>query len=75
MIFSELDKFQSHLAVMTYAGRNDGDIVIAGWITRDDFLKQMERRDFGYGLHYCVPSARLRPFRELANPSTLKGLC
>ena len=48
----ELSKLMSDLSVASFF--QDPKIRIAWIIDKEDFMKKLYRRNFGYGNHYCV---------------------
>lgn len=71
LIFSTLDKFKADVAVMTCPGNRENEVEIVGYVDRSWFLQEMERKDFGYGLHYALASERLRPFEQFLEYASL----
>ena len=46
-------------------------VLIVGWISRDDFLNDHNKRDVGNGEFYSVPQSQLKPFTEADDKKTL----
>ena len=65
LIFDSFNKFKSDIAVLVYGTYNENFVEIAGWISKDDFIKKCSERDFGYGTRKIVGKDSLLPMEEL----------
>ncbi len=65
LIFDNMAKFRAEFAILVTSESYDDELFrVHGWISRRDFKKIAEPRDFGYGERLVVEAEYLRPIEE-----------
>ncbi len=64
LIFDSLSKFEAPIAALVNHVWGVSPVVVAGWITREEFERLHFLADFGRGPRLCVTAAELHPMTE-----------
>lgn len=72
LIVNSVNDFRSDMTVYTEYNE-ERSVRIVGWITREEFIKSHQKRNFGYGLHCYMPPHELQDIEKLKSRLTLGG--
>ena len=67
LLFREYAKFKADLAVFVIVAADYHSCLIMGWATREQFYKEAQMIDLGYGPNPMLPLARLQPWQSLVD--------
>ena len=64
LYFNSKSLFRADLAVLTSI-RSATDVILEGWITKEDFLNKAQTYDFGKGQRWGIPAGKLNSIDKI----------
>ena len=65
LLFKSHNAFKASCSVLVTASENEDVMVIAGWIPRQNFIKDAIEENLGHGICYTMEQVYLRPIEAL----------
>jgi len=64
LIFDSVSKFKSQVAVLVTATSNMDVMEILGWCSKNRFIEESYKKDFGYGERLVMDADKLQPIEQ-----------